>query len=79
METGIREAKNNLSALIKAAQAGEEVFLTCRGERVAAIVPVSGRSDPGHGRGLWKGRMPENWEDEYFRAKKHTEAEMSAE
>ena len=76
METGIRNAKNNLSALVKAAQAGEEVFLTYRGERVAAIVPIASGKDPKRGRGMWKGRLAANWEEEFQRAKRQTEADF---
>lgn len=76
METGIRNAKNALSALIKAAQAGEEVFLTHRGERVAAIVAISSAKSPSRGRGLWKGKLPANWEEEFRQAKQQTEDEF---
>ena len=76
METGIRNAKNTLSALIKAAQAGEEVFLTHRGKRVAAIVAVPGGENPRRGRGMWKGKLPVNWEEELRRAKRQTEADF---
>ena len=40
MEAGIKEAKNNLSKLVDAMLAGEEVYLTKRGARVAQIVQV---------------------------------------
>ena len=40
MQTNILEAKNRLSQLIKAAQAGEEVVIANRGEPVARLVPV---------------------------------------
>jgi prevent-host-death family protein len=40
MQTNILEAKNRLSKLIKAAQAGEEVVIANRGEPVARLVPV---------------------------------------
>ena len=73
METGIRDAKNTLSALIKAAQAGEEVFLTHRGERVAAIVAIPNAQNPTRGRGMWKGKLPANWEEKFRRAKRQTE------
>jgi prevent-host-death family protein len=76
METGIRNAKNTLSALIKAAQAGEEVFLTHRGERVAAIVAVPRGRDAKRGRGMWKGKLAINWEEEFLRAKRQTEADF---
>ncbi|HYZ86285.1 MAG TPA: type II toxin-antitoxin system prevent-host-death family antitoxin [Bryobacteraceae bacterium] len=76
METGIRNAKNSLSALIKAAQAGEEVFLTHRGERVAAIVAIPNAKSPKRGRGMWKGKLPVNWEEEFRRAKRQTDADF---
>lgn len=40
MQTNILEAKNKLSQLIKAAQAGEEVVIANRGEPVVRLVPV---------------------------------------
>lgn len=44
MQTNILEAKNRLSQLIKAAQAGEEVVIANRGEPVVRLVPVRGES-----------------------------------
>jgi len=55
METGIREAKNNLSKLVEAAMEGEEVFLTNRGRRVVQLVATPSQS-PGLGRGFLKHR-----------------------
>ncbi|MGH8192094.1 MAG: type II toxin-antitoxin system Phd/YefM family antitoxin [Rhodanobacteraceae bacterium] len=43
MQTNILEAKNRLSQLIKAAQAGEEVVIANRGEPVVRLVPVRGK------------------------------------
>lgn len=40
MQTNILDAKNRLSQLIKAAQAGEDVVIANRGEPVARLVPV---------------------------------------
>ena len=40
MKTNILEAKNNLSRLIKAAQAGEDVVIANRGKPVVRLVPV---------------------------------------
>lgn len=40
MQMNILEAKNNLSQLIKSAQAGEEVVIANRGEPVVRLVPV---------------------------------------
>lgn len=79
METGIREAKNNLSALVKAAQSGKEVILTHRGQRVAAIVAIPSTKDPKRGRGMFKGRLPANWEEEYRREKKQMEKDFFGE
>lgn len=79
METGIRDAKSNLSALIRAAQAGDEVYLTHRGERVAAIVPIRNTKDPKRGRGMLKGKLPDNWEEMFHREKKQTEADFFGE
>ena len=38
---GVREAKNRMADLINRALAGEEVIITCRGERVARIEAMS--------------------------------------
>jgi prevent-host-death family protein len=40
MRVNILEAKNRLSRLIKAAQAGEEVIIANRGEPVARLMPA---------------------------------------
>jgi prevent-host-death family protein len=40
MKVNVLEAKNRLSQLIKAAQAGEEVVIANRGEPVARLVAV---------------------------------------
>jgi prevent-host-death family protein len=45
MQTNILEAKNRLSQLIKAAQAGEEVVIANRGEPVVRLVPVRNKAD----------------------------------
>ncbi|HEX9462740.1 MAG TPA: type II toxin-antitoxin system prevent-host-death family antitoxin [Alphaproteobacteria bacterium] len=45
MKVNILEAKNRLSQLIKAAQAGEEVIIANRGEPVARLVPASGAAE----------------------------------
>lgn len=41
-EVGLRELKQNPSAAIRAAAAGERVVVTDRGRPVAQLVPVSG-------------------------------------
>jgi len=43
MKVNILEAKNRLSRLIKAAQAGEEVVIANRGEPVARLVAAVGK------------------------------------
>ena len=40
MQVNILEAKNRLSQLVKAAQAGEDVVIANRGEPVARLVPI---------------------------------------
>ena len=57
MNTGIKEAKDNLSKLVDATLAGEEVFLTNRGDRVAQIIPVRKTISLEHGRGFLKGKI----------------------
>ena len=42
MQVNILEARNQLSRLIKAALAGEEVIIANRGEPVVRIVPARG-------------------------------------
>jgi prevent-host-death family protein len=41
MQVNILEAKTRLSQLVKAAQAGQEVVISNRGEPVARLVPVA--------------------------------------
>jgi prevent-host-death family protein len=66
MEIGIKEAKNNLSNLVVQAKAGERIFLTNRGERVAEIVPVQPVKAPSplRGYGSLKGiiKRPKDWQ-----------------
>lgn len=60
---GAEEARNQLPALLDAAEHGESTVITRRGRPVAAIVPVNDRGTPteqhsllpvaGTGRGLW--------------------------
>lgn len=51
MQTNVLEAKNRLSQLLKAAQAGEDVVIANRGEPVARLVPVRGAGAGKSGRG----------------------------
>lgn len=57
METGIKDAKNNLSKLVQAAFDGEEVYLTKRGKRVAQLIPARDPARDRMGRGMWKGKV----------------------
>jgi prevent-host-death family protein len=57
MEKGIKEAKNSLSKLVDAVLAGEEVFLTNRGDRVAQIIPVRKAVSLKRARGLFKDKI----------------------
>ena len=43
MRVGVLEAKNRLSELLAAAQRGEEVVITKRGEPVATLTPIRKR------------------------------------
>lgn len=60
---GVRDARNQFSALLDAAEAGEATIITRRGRPVAALVPISTDQATtrqlsildlqGSGRGLW--------------------------
>jgi prevent-host-death family protein len=59
METGIRQAKSELSKLIRAALAGEQVVITHRGTPLVEIVPAKPkpqRNDRGYG--MFKSQFP---------------------
>jgi prevent-host-death family protein len=64
MQVNIFEAKNQLSQLIKAARAGQDVVIANRGEPVARLVPAdehaSGEAGTGDGRAIlqWLDRHP---------------------
>ena len=58
MQVNILEAKNQLSRLVKRAQAGEEVVIANRGEPVARLVPPGPAGDA-QDRG--KGRVILDW------------------
>ncbi|WP_077035491.1 type II toxin-antitoxin system Phd/YefM family antitoxin [Pelomonas sp. KK5] len=51
MKVNVLEAKNNLSQLIRSAQAGEEVVIANRGQPVARLVAI----DPAEGARTWTG------------------------
>lgn len=44
-EYGIRELRNNTAQVLAAVEAGEHVFLTNRGRRVAELRPVAAEND----------------------------------
>jgi prevent-host-death family protein len=43
-QVSVREARDNLSQLIKAAQAGEDVVIASHGKPVVRLVPVGGHT-----------------------------------
>jgi prevent-host-death family protein len=58
-EAGIREARQNLSALIDEVRNGHEVTITDRGKPVARLVPPRpARGKPFRGRVAFRRRMP---------------------
>lgn len=54
---GMHEAKTQLSKLVEAAEAGEEVIITRRGKPVAQLVAVERKSGMASILGAWKGRV----------------------
>jgi prevent-host-death family protein len=62
MQVNILEAKNRLSQLVKAAQAGEDVVIANRGEPVVRLVPtetpLAARAPTGNGRAILAIGMP---------------------
>jgi prevent-host-death family protein len=58
-EAGIREARQNLTALIEEVRQGHEVTITDRGRPVARLVPPRReRAKPFEGRADFRRRMP---------------------
>jgi len=58
-EAGIREARQNLSALIEEVRKGREITITDRGRPVARLVPpLSAAAKPFAGRSAFRRRMP---------------------
>jgi prevent-host-death family protein len=51
MQVNILEAKNRLSQLVKAAQAGDDVIIANRGVPVARLVPAENQNAPAIGSG----------------------------
>jgi prevent-host-death family protein len=59
-EAGIREARQNLSALIAEVRKGHEVTITDRGKAVARLVaPRPANARPFRGRAAFRRRMPQ--------------------
>lgn len=58
-EAGVREARQNLSALIEEVKKGREITITDRGRAVARLVPpLSPESKPYRGRSAFRRKMP---------------------
>ncbi|HEX9876296.1 MAG TPA: type II toxin-antitoxin system prevent-host-death family antitoxin [Gammaproteobacteria bacterium] len=58
-QAGIREARQNLSALIAEVRKGHEVTITDRGKPVARLVPPRpAEAKPFRGRGAFRRKMP---------------------
>jgi len=59
-EAGIREARQNLSALIDEVRKGHEITITDRGKPVARLVPPRRpETQPFRGRAAFRRRMPQ--------------------
>jgi prevent-host-death family protein len=71
MRVGVLEAKNRLSELLGAAQRGEEVVITKRGQPVATLTPIRKGLSPEEGEALMKRvrerreamKFTTNWEE----------------
>lgn len=59
MNVNIFDARNQLSKLVKAAAAGEEVIIANRGEPMVRLVPVGAQGKPAVGTG--RGRDILDW------------------
>jgi prevent-host-death family protein len=58
-EAGVREARQNLSALIEEVKKGREITITDRGRAVARLVPpLAPESRPFRGRSAFRRKMP---------------------
>ena len=58
-QAGIREARQNLSALIEEVRKGREITITDRGRAVARLVPpLPPESEPFQGRAAFRRKMP---------------------
>jgi prevent-host-death family protein len=58
-EAGIREARQNLSALLEEVRKGREITITDRGKPVARLVPPHRKVMPFAGRSAFRRRMPQ--------------------
>lgn len=82
MQVNVLEAKNRLSQLIKAAEAGEEVIIANRGEPVVRLVPANRVRNLGSAGSpkcilAWKERNP--LPPHLRRSAKEIDAEIAAE
>jgi prevent-host-death family protein len=59
-QVNVHEAKNNLSALLKRVQAGEEITIARSGKPVARLVAVAHQPKKSRVPGRWKGRIEIN-------------------
>jgi prevent-host-death family protein len=78
VEVGIKQAKNDLSRLVAAAQEGQQVFLLNHGKRVAEIVAVRShkeRKSPLPGYGMFKDdlHLPPGWDSQEARERDEKE------
>jgi prevent-host-death family protein len=65
MEVGIRQAKANLSKLVKSALAGERIVITSHGKPLVELAPAKPeRKQRARGYGAFKGvfRLPAGWD-----------------
>jgi prevent-host-death family protein len=62
VEVGVREAKKNLSRLLRRVAAGEEVTITRGGEPVARLVPVRSRNRRTLGRDAGRLRIADDFD-----------------
>ncbi|MBS0457713.1 MAG: type II toxin-antitoxin system prevent-host-death family antitoxin [Proteobacteria bacterium] len=79
MRVNILEAKNNLSRLIKSAQAGEDVVIANRGEPVVRLVPVAvdkRKRGKGNGRAILEWLKAHPLPDYARRSEKEIEADI---
>jgi len=57
-QAGIREARQNLSALLEEVKKGHEIVITDRGKPVARLAPPIRQGKPFPGRSAFRRRMP---------------------